>query len=325
VTRPCFDFQRQACHRQKIKRAVVALIEQAMIFALGFLVSGLLALLFLPAFWRRALRLSTRRLEMLMPLSMAEVFAERDQLRAQAAVEIRRAEQKLEAMRKDAAGHLAENGRRAAIIARLETELASLGATLGANELYLRDAWNELGAMHVDSLDLTSRLVQTSADLAALRLAEERLRLAFDEMRIEKAALELEVDRRRIQEDDLRQRLKATQLDSADKAALARKLEDERDFLRKELESVSARRDYLAAAVEGQFARLQELENKEHAERRGRINAEMALTAANQFIAQAQAASPPAPRPDGEPLAEGAASDPAQAIRIDAEHHAAVN
>ena len=295
-----------------------------MIFALGFLVSGLLALLFLPAFWRRALRLSTRRLEMLMPLSMAEVLAERDQLRAQAAVEIRRAEQKLEAMTRDAAGRLAEIGRRAAIIARLETELATLGATLGANELDLRDAWNELGAMHVDALDLSSRLSQTSADLAALRQAEERLRLAFDEMRIEKAALELELDRRRIQEGDLLQRLKAMQLELGDKAAVARALENERDFLRQELESVGARRDYLAAAVEGQFARIQELETREHAERRGRIHAEMALTAANQFIAQAQAASSPGLQPDGEPLAEGAGSDPVQSIRIDAERQAAV-
>ena len=48
-----------------------------MIFALGFLLCGLLALLILPAFWRRAMRLSTRRLEMLMPLSMDEVLAQR--------------------------------------------------------------------------------------------------------------------------------------------------------------------------------------------------------------------------------------------------------
>ncbi|MBI5012898.1 MAG: hypothetical protein HZC06_09325, partial [Methylocystis sp.] len=46
------------------------MIEQAMYFALGFLVAGLFALMFLPAFWRRALRLSMRRLQMLAPMSM---------------------------------------------------------------------------------------------------------------------------------------------------------------------------------------------------------------------------------------------------------------
>ena len=68
-------------------------IEQTMVFAAGFLLAGLLALLFLPALWRRALRLSRRRLEMQMPLSMDEIVAERDQLRAQFASDRRRIEQ----------------------------------------------------------------------------------------------------------------------------------------------------------------------------------------------------------------------------------------
>ncbi len=52
-------------------------VEQIMIFALGFLCAGLLTLLFLPAFWRRAMTLSRRQIEMQIPLSMAEVVAER--------------------------------------------------------------------------------------------------------------------------------------------------------------------------------------------------------------------------------------------------------
>ena len=60
-----------------------------MIFMLGALSAGLLALLMLPAFWRRALRLTRRRLEMLMPLSMDEVVAERDLLRAEFAADKR--------------------------------------------------------------------------------------------------------------------------------------------------------------------------------------------------------------------------------------------
>ncbi|HEY8578608.1 MAG TPA: hypothetical protein VIL72_01885, partial [Beijerinckiaceae bacterium] len=74
------------------------MIEQLMIFALGFLSAGLLSLLFLPAFWRRAMRLSRRRLEMQMPLSMDEIVAERDQLRAEFAAERRRLEQAHEAL-----------------------------------------------------------------------------------------------------------------------------------------------------------------------------------------------------------------------------------
>jgi chromosome segregation ATPase len=92
-------------------------IEQAMYFALGFLVAALLALMFLPAFWRRAMRLSMRRLQMLAPMSMEEVVAERDLLRAEFAVRERRLEQEMEALQAARANDMATTGRYAANVA----------------------------------------------------------------------------------------------------------------------------------------------------------------------------------------------------------------
>ena len=74
------------------------MIETVMIFALGFLSAGLLALIILPAVNRRAERLAKRRYEALFPLSASELAAERDHLRAEFAVSARRLEQKLERM-----------------------------------------------------------------------------------------------------------------------------------------------------------------------------------------------------------------------------------
>ena len=82
-----------------------------MLLALGFLTASLLALLLLPAVWARAVRLSTRRLEMQLPLSMGEIIAERDQLRAEFATEARRIEQKAERLLEQRAGDMAEIGR----------------------------------------------------------------------------------------------------------------------------------------------------------------------------------------------------------------------
>jgi len=92
-------------------------IEQAMYFALGFLVAALLALMFLPALWRRAMRLSMRRLQMLAPMSMEEVVAERDLLRAEFAVRERRLEQEMEALQTARANDMATTGRYAANVA----------------------------------------------------------------------------------------------------------------------------------------------------------------------------------------------------------------
>jgi len=217
------------------------LIEQVMIFALGFLVSGLLALLFLPAFWRRALRLSRRRLEMLTPLSMEEILAERDQLRAQAAVDLRRAEQKLERLTEERAGLMSEIGRRTALIARVEGELGTRSGDLRDRDGELKAAWAELGAMHADSLDLGSRLTKATADLAALRGEEGRLREDFDALRIEKAALRTSVDHLQMQGEQLRQRLDAAQVILDEREAQARGLADERDRLGAALTRAQAR------------------------------------------------------------------------------------
>ncbi|MDE2363967.1 MAG: hypothetical protein KGM42_14920 [Hyphomicrobiales bacterium] len=99
-----------------------------MYFALGLFVAGLVSLLLLPAISRRAMRLSRRRIEALLPLSMDEVTAERDLLRAEFAAERRRLEQKMEAQAADHAKDLAELGRRATELVALNDRLTKLGA-----------------------------------------------------------------------------------------------------------------------------------------------------------------------------------------------------
>ncbi|MDJ0931911.1 MAG: hypothetical protein QNJ43_15185 [Breoghania sp.] len=54
--------------------------------------AGLLMLVFGPAVWRRAVRLTRRSFEATSPMSLAEVHASRDQLRAEYAVKTRRLE-----------------------------------------------------------------------------------------------------------------------------------------------------------------------------------------------------------------------------------------
>ena len=63
------------------------MVETAMIFALGFLAATLIALLIIPAINARADRLARRRAEALFPLSISELTAEKDHLRADFAVQ----------------------------------------------------------------------------------------------------------------------------------------------------------------------------------------------------------------------------------------------
>ncbi len=88
------------------------MIEQGIYFALGCVVTALAAIGFTPLLWRRAMRLTRRRLELQVPLSMQEILAERDQLRAEFAIERLRTEQAIADVRKDKGRDMAELGRR---------------------------------------------------------------------------------------------------------------------------------------------------------------------------------------------------------------------
>lgn len=150
------------------------MIEQAMYFALGFLVAGLITLLFVPAFWRRATRLSMRRLQMLAPMSMEQVIAERDLLRAEFALRERRLEKDMEALKASKVADLATIGRHAATILDAEAQRKKAEAKARDLELQIRDAQKVL----VERTDLLR-----STELALHEMTEradrwvERLRL----------------------------------------------------------------------------------------------------------------------------------------------------
>src|SRR5215207_2636538 len=101
-----------------------------MIFALGFVAASLIALLIIPAVNARAERLARRRAEALFPMSIAELTAEKDHLRAEFAVTQRRIEQKAETAQAIKFQSMEELGRRAMKVQELDNLLADRDATV---------------------------------------------------------------------------------------------------------------------------------------------------------------------------------------------------
>ena len=90
---------------------VVTLVQSILFFALGFLVAGFLALLVAPAIWRRAVALTRRRIEGSMPLTLPEIQADKDRIRADFAMITRRLEMDVKSLRAKSAEQLVEIGR----------------------------------------------------------------------------------------------------------------------------------------------------------------------------------------------------------------------
>ena len=110
------------------------MIEPIMYGAIGFLISMLFGLMIVPLVHNRAVRLTTRRLEAATPLSMAEIQADKDQLRAEFAMSARRLEMSVEQLKSKTTSQLAELGKKTDAINRMKIELGEKNATIFALE-----------------------------------------------------------------------------------------------------------------------------------------------------------------------------------------------
>lgn len=188
-----------------------------MVFAIGFLTASLIALLTVPALSRRAERLARRRIEAQFPTSFAEIAAERDHIRAQMAVETRRIELKADAVARGKAEDMAELGRRASVIARLEADLAERVRLSTDTETQLAEVRAELERKTTEAAETGARLMveeqklaEREASLAALQADHHKLSLTADERRITVAALETTVEGLRAKVGELERTLEAT-------------------------------------------------------------------------------------------------------------------
>jgi len=149
------------------------MIEWLMFGALGFLIGCLLALMLAPPFWNRAVKLTTRRLEATMPMSLNDIQADKDQLRAEFAIELRKVEVALDKAREKAIRELIEANKRRVEIAVLNGELAGAKSKLQENDNANRVLQQTIKRRLPD---LDSRLKAAKKALAELEAVNAELR-----------------------------------------------------------------------------------------------------------------------------------------------------
>ncbi len=167
------------------------MIQAAMYFALGLLAASLIVLVFMPAVWRRAVRLTRARVEASLPMTLAEIEADKDQLRANFAVANRKLELEAETLRQKLAEDVVERGRsrdeisaltraRAALgetIATHEERIAELSGALATSQNKLATATTEIAARERMLSDLENRITDMKAQLARAEVLTEEQRL----------------------------------------------------------------------------------------------------------------------------------------------------
>jgi len=194
------------------------MIEPIMFFGLGFLAASLIGLIIVPFVHGRAVRLTVRRLEAATPLSMAEIQADKDQLRAEFAMSTRRLEMSVDQLKNKSTGQLAELGKKNDVINRLKIELGEKAATIFALEARDRGIKDQLRAtedeleVKVNSLRETERtLADKEAEFAKATAQLSETSATSDSQRVEIVALKTQIDNLKDQVTDLGRQVKDTE------------------------------------------------------------------------------------------------------------------
>jgi len=120
----------------------------------------------IPLVHNRAARLTVRRLEAATPLSVAEIQADKDQLRAEFAMSTRRLEMNLEQLKAQSTGQLSDLGRKTEAIAILKHQLEEKAAAIDELESRGRELWEQLGAVEKEHFAKSTSLQETEIALA---------------------------------------------------------------------------------------------------------------------------------------------------------------
>src|SRR3982075_487205 len=224
------------------------MIEPIMYLAIGFLVSMLFGLMIVPLVHNRAVRLTTRRLEAATPLSMAEIQADKDQLRAEFAMSARRLEMSVDQLKNRTTSQLAELGKKSDAINRMKLELGEKNATIFALEArekaikeQLRATEEEFGTKTVSVRSAEQALADKQNDLAKLSAQLSDRSMMAESRQVELVAMRAQVDALKSRVGDAEKEFSATQGRLEQERSEAEKASRELTEARSRVENLSQR------------------------------------------------------------------------------------
>src|SRR6202158_3829674 len=225
------------------------MVEPIMYLAIGFLLSMLFGLMIVPLVHNRAVRLTTKRLEAATPLSMAEIQADKDQLRAEFAMSARRLEMSVDQLKNKTTSQLAELGKKTDAINRMKLELGEKNATIFSLEAREKARKEQLRATEEEFTAKTGSLRDAEQALKDKQseLAKINAELSDRSMMAESRQVELMAGRAQI--DDLKARVGDAEKEFAATQARLEQERSESEKATRELAEARSRVENLSQRV----------------------------------------------------------------------------
>jgi len=225
------------------------MVEPIMYLAIGFLAAMLFSLMIMPLVHNRAVRLTTRRLEAATPLSMAEIQADKDQLRAEFAMSARRLEMSVDQLKNKTTNQLAELGKKSDAINRMKLELGEKNATIFDLEAREAAVKEKLTGTEADFAAKTEALRAAEQALADKRIELEKLNSQLSDRSMVADSRQVELLAVRAQVEDLKNRVGDAEKDLADTRHRLELQRGESDTATRELTEARARVENLSQRV----------------------------------------------------------------------------
>jgi chromosome segregation ATPase len=225
------------------------MIEPIMYLAIGFLVSMLFGLMIVPLVHNRAVRLTTKRLEAATPLSMAEIQADKDQLRAEFAMSARRLEMSVDTLKNKTTSQLAELGKKSDAINRMKLELGEKNATIFSLEAREKAVKEQLRATEEEFAAKTEALRIAEQNLTDKQSELGKLNSALSDRSMMAESRQVELIAVRAQIDELKNRVGDAEKEFAATQARLEHQRGESDVATRELSEARSRVENLSQRV----------------------------------------------------------------------------
>jgi chromosome segregation ATPase len=225
------------------------MIEPIMYLAIGFLISMLFGLMIVPLVHNRAVRLTTKRMEAATPLSMAEIQADKDQLRAEFAMSARRLEMSVEQLKNKTTSQLAELGKKTDAINRMKVELGEKNATIFSLEAREKAVKEQLRATEEEFAAKTEALRNAEQALSERQADLTRLTHDLNDKSVTAETRQVELVAVRTQIEELKSRVGEAEKEYSETQARLTKEQSDSATATRELAEARSRVENLSQRV----------------------------------------------------------------------------
>lgn len=227
-------------------------MQSSLIFVLGFLSAGFIALIVAPMVWRRAVALTRKRIEASVPLTQAEIQADKDRMRAEFAMATRRLEINFKNFREKAAAQIVEINRNREELKQLMAERTERHEALTRLEVQAGEIRAELRRREDELQVLTEKLDQAETLLEQRAAEIEKLGRMYDDASFTATNRQLEIVARENEIEKLNNEMVTLRNERRDIDRRSQEITAESRSAREALKAEQER----AAALEARIERL---------------------------------------------------------------------